>query len=126
MEKSEVILKACAAGGSVTLYGVRTNHGWLFSRQVIDQTPELIDEPWVQHKSEVVDTWQAALELMDRYRWHKLYPREIHSEFKELVWAALVSRYELESDEELILKYVEMVCAVRVSNEKQNCYLVSC
>lgn len=82
----------------MTLYGVRTSHGWLFSRQVIDQTPGLIDEPWVQYKSEVVNSWQAALELMDRYHWHRLSPREVHSEFRELVWAAVVSRYELPID----------------------------
>ena len=104
MKQSEVIFKVGAAGGSVTLYGVRANHGWLFSRRVIDQTPELIDEPWIQHKSEVVDStvdsWQTALELMDRYHWHRLSPREVHSEFRELVWAAVVARYELVSDED--------------------------
>src|SRR3990172_4575580 len=95
MEQSEIIFKVGAAGGSVTLYGVRANHGWLFSRQVIDQTPELIDEPAIRHKSEVTVSWQAALELMDRYHWHRLSPREVHSEFRELVWAAVISRYEI-------------------------------
>lgn len=95
MEQSEIVFKVGAAGGSVTLYGVRTNRGWLFSRKIIDQTPELIDKPWIQHKSEVTDSWQTALELMDRYHWHKLLPREVHSEFRELIWAAVVSRYEL-------------------------------
>lgn len=98
MKQSEVIFKVAAAGGSVALYGVRIDDGWLFSRQVIDQTPGLIDEPWAQHKSEVVNSWQAALELMDRYHWHRLSPREVHSEFRELVWAAVVSRYELPID----------------------------
>jgi hypothetical protein len=98
--KNEIIFKASAAGGSVTLYGVRTNHGWRFTRQVIDQTPNLIDEPWIQHKSEVVDSWQAALELMDRYHWHTLFPREVHSEFRELVWAAVVSRYVLVNEKD--------------------------
>lgn len=98
MKQSEVIFKVAAAGGSVTLYGVRIDGSWLFSRQVIDQTSELIDEPWIQHKSEVVDSWQAALELMDIYRWHRLSPREVHSEFRELVWAAVVSRHELGND----------------------------
>lgn len=95
MEQNEIIFKVGAAGGSVSLYGVRTNHGWLFSRQAIDQTPELIDEPCIHHKSGVVDSWPAALELMDKYPWHKLSPREVHSEFRELIWAAVVSRYGL-------------------------------
>lgn len=47
MEPCEVILQVGAEGGDVTLYGMLTKNGWLFSRQVIDQTPELLNEPWI-------------------------------------------------------------------------------
>ncbi len=98
MEQNEVILQVGAEGGHLTLYGIRTTYGWLFSRQVIDQTPDLFNEPWIQHNSEIVNLWSDALKLLDRYPWHKLYPLEVHSEFREMVFDAVVVRYKSEND----------------------------
>jgi hypothetical protein len=44
MNDSEVIIELGAEGGSVTLYGIRTERGWFFSREVIDSGLMLIDE----------------------------------------------------------------------------------
>ena len=54
MGQSEVIVEVGAEGGSVTLYGLRTKQGWLFSRKVIDQSLMLLDEPQIQHDSSCV------------------------------------------------------------------------
>jgi hypothetical protein len=79
--KSEVIVEVGGEGGSITLYGVRTERGWCFSRESIDWTPELLDEERVHKRSSVVDNWEAALDLLDRYPWPKLVPIAVHPEF---------------------------------------------
>ena len=76
MNKSEVILEVGAEGGAITLYGVRDLDGWRYSTSVLDQTPSLLpdefDEPEIRKDSEVVNSWEAALRLIDRYPWHSL------------------------------------------------------
>ena len=97
MNKSEVILEVGAEGGAITLYGVRDPEGWRYSTSVIDQTPALLpdefDEPGIRKDSEVVNSWEAALRLIDRYPWHRLYPLTVHPEFCEPVWAAVQNRF---------------------------------
>jgi len=34
----------------------------------------------------MVEAWDDALRLVDRYPWHLLYPLEVHPEFRERVW----------------------------------------
>ena len=91
MNASETILEVGGEGGSITLYGIRTETGWLFSREVIDQSPELIDEAAIQHESKTVTSWPAALELMSRYPWMHLYPLKVHPEFRSLVFTAAIT-----------------------------------
>ena len=57
MENNEIILRVGAEGGSLTLYGVRTKQGWLFSREVIDQTPLPLNVPGIKHRTKVVSSW---------------------------------------------------------------------
>jgi hypothetical protein len=78
----QVILQLGAEGGSITLYGMETERGWLFSRNVSDWTR-------IQHKSPVVDSWDAAVDLLDQYPWQRLSPLMIHPEFSERIWSAL-------------------------------------
>ena len=99
MDQIEKILEVGAEGGSITLYGVRTAKGWLYSRHAIDQTPELLDEPWIERDSEVGKSWVAALKLLAKYPWHELYPLHVHPEFRALVFDALIERYSEEKDE---------------------------
>ncbi len=44
MNKSEVILELGAEGGSLTLFGTRSEHSWVYRTYTIDQTPTLVDE----------------------------------------------------------------------------------
>jgi hypothetical protein len=93
MNESEVIIEVGAEGGSITLYGIRTDRGWLFSREVIDSGYVFIDEgPTVQHKTAVVDTWEAALALLDQYPWATLYPISIHPDFMQIILVAMQER----------------------------------
>lgn len=91
MNACETILEVGGEGGSITLYGLRTETGWLFSREVIDQSPLLIDEAAIHHESEAVDSWAAALKLMSRYPWMHLHPLNVHPEFREVVFIAATS-----------------------------------
>ena|SRR5438132_2539279 len=88
----QVILQLGAEGGSITLYGMETERGWLFSRNVSDWTPELLGKEHIQHKSPAVDSWQAALALLDRYSWQRLSPLIVHPEFSDRVWTAVRNR----------------------------------
>jgi hypothetical protein len=99
----EVVLEVGAEGGSITLYGLRTNQGWVFSRKVIDQTPELIDEQSIATNSECVGPWEAALGLLDRYPWPRLYPISVHPEFRDRVWSAVQDK--LDGDEEALRRW---------------------
>lgn len=89
----EVILKVGAEGGSITLYGVRTESGWRFKRDVIDQTPCVLDEAGIRHDSQFTSSWAEALSLLDRYPWHRLYPIRVHPEFRQSVWSVVRTRY---------------------------------
>ena len=94
MEDWQVILQLGAEGGSVTLYGIETERGWLFYRDVSDWSPELIGEERIQHKSPVVNSWEAAVALLDQYPWQRLSPLMVHPEFSERIWSAVRDRLE--------------------------------
>jgi hypothetical protein len=100
MNQSEIIVKVGAEGGNLTLYGVRTGKGWIFSRNVIDQSLLLLTEgPEIRHTSETVDSWPEALKLLDEYPWHRLSPREVHQEFKQAVFVGVVERFQREGEQ---------------------------
>ena len=92
MRHWEVILELGAEGGSVALYGLETEEGWVFSRSVSDWSPELIGEERIQHNSPLVDSWQAAIALLNDYPWQRLSPLMVHPEFSERVWTAVRNR----------------------------------
>jgi len=92
MAKCEVIVEVLAEGGSITLYGIRNGPGWIFARSVNDFTPELVDEDTILHKSARVESWGAALGLLDKYRWYSFYPAKVHPDFRKQVWIALQER----------------------------------
>ena len=62
MNGREVIIELGAEGGSIALYGFRTDRGWLFTREVIDQTPELIDEERIEKTSSRVEVLGSGVE----------------------------------------------------------------
>ena len=94
MSKCEIIVEVGAEGGSITLYGVRGQQGWLYSRSVIDCTPLFIDEETIRHKSDATDSWDVALRLLDRYPWHTFVPLIIHPEFRQQIWVAVQKRFD--------------------------------
>lgn len=89
---NELILKIGAEGGSLTLYGNRDLGHWRFSRTVIDGSGELVGLPPSRSDSQIVDTIEEALMLLDRYPWQALYPLEIHPEFCDAIIAAARER----------------------------------
>ena len=94
MPDKEVIVEIGAEGGSITLFGVRSPRGWLYGRSV----GERIDEERSQHDSNVVDSWEAALGLLDQYPWHMLSPQHVHPEFRRQIFAAVQKLFESSDD----------------------------
>jgi hypothetical protein len=92
MNKSEIIVEIGAEGGSITLYGLRTEDGWLFAEETIDWTPELFDEERSKTESVLADSWAAALRLLDQYLWAELSPMFVHRQFGPKVWIAVQER----------------------------------
>lgn len=88
----ELVLNVGADGGSVALYGRETGSGWVFRRHVADQTPMLIDEESIDHDSDPVSTWAAAVRLLDRYPWCNLFPTMVHPDFHDRVWREISKR----------------------------------
>lgn len=102
-----------AEGGSITLYGARTTKGWQFARNVIDQTPMLLDETGIEHDSGVVKSWSAALKLLDRYPWHRFSPTQVHPEFRRLAFDAVMARYKVENKaDQWVLPKWRCLCGV--------------
>lgn len=98
--KTEIIVEAGAEGGSLTLYGQRNGRGWLYSRHLVDHIAWMSDEgPWIEHDSEVVSTWAAALKLLDKYHFNHLYPLKVHPDFRSKVLKAVLSRNIRDHDE---------------------------
>src|ERR1700694_1651688 len=93
MNLREVILRVGAEGGAITIYGVRTQDGWRFQRNVVDQTPLMLDEEEIRHDSAFTSSWEEALVLLDRYPWPRFYPIQVHPEFRQAIWAAVQKRY---------------------------------
>lgn len=97
--ESEVILEVGAEGGSVTLYGIHSHRGWVFTRHSIDQSAALfLGEPVEKSNSQTVASWAEALALLDSYPWHRLYPLQVHPEFSRAVFDAVKLRYGVAED----------------------------
>ena len=111
----EVILGVGAEGGSLALYGRRDPDGWRYFATMVDQTRMLLDEDKsdegeIRKETGVVDSWDAALRLMDRYTWHRLHPLTVHPEFRERVWAAVQSRFDSDQEPHQVRRWREL-CA---------------
>ncbi len=94
MEMNEVIIDVGSEGEELTLYGVRSPEGWVFSRHAIANSPEHLYELRTQRRNQVVNTWPAALNLLDQYPWQHLYPLDVHPEFRSKVFEAVVERFK--------------------------------
>jgi hypothetical protein len=92
MENWEVILKAGVEVGSITLYGRYTGKNWAFKRDVLDQTPAMIDESTIQYKTVRAHSWAEASESLDKHPWHLFCPLQGHPLFQCAVLAAMIRR----------------------------------
>lgn len=92
MNHWKTILKAGSEGGAITLYGQYNGQHWLFRKAFLDQTPTRMDAPARHSCAEQVDSWEAALQTLERYPWHLFYPLEVHPVFKGAVLAAVFRR----------------------------------
>ena len=90
---SEIIVETGAEGGSVTLYGIRLGGGWVFSRQSIDHSAVFLGETCERQDSQTVASWAEALALLDSYPWHRLFPLQVHPDFRGAVFDAVKVRY---------------------------------
>ena len=89
------LLKVGSEGGCIELLGLETDGSWRF-RLATQETViyDLLgeDSPHEAMKPAWVDTWEAALALLDAYPWQELYPLAVHPQFQKLIYQA-VSRY---------------------------------
>ncbi|CAG9606866.1 SIR2 family NAD-dependent protein deacylase [Pseudoneobacillus rhizosphaerae] len=101
----QTIISVGVEGGSITLLGRELQPGeWVFKKSIneinlFDGEDETILSP--QPTREVrtlkyplpdpdeVDSWDRALQLLDRYPWPRLNPHKVHPAFRKKVWGAL-------------------------------------
>ena len=98
--KREIILQASGAGILITLYGIKKKTAkWKFILEKDEGTMAdfLLEEdedllPLLYSQSKYVDTWDKALDLLDKFPWTRFIPKEVHTEFHEPVWSAVQKR----------------------------------
>ena len=100
--KLQVILKVGAEGGSITILGSESPSGdWSFCFERNEAAiADLLSEEDLAgfgpedfyHRSDFVSTFDEALDLIDRYPWHKLWPLEVRPKFHDRVFAAVKQR----------------------------------
>jgi hypothetical protein len=90
----QTIVSVGAEDGDVTLYGKPSEHGWMFSRCDVDQTPLMLDESEIRHSSTAGADWAEALQSLDAYPWALLRPTTVHPAFAEQIMAAVSKRIE--------------------------------
>lgn len=90
--KSEIIVEIGAEGGSIALHRMQTEQCWAFTMEVNDWTADLMGEEPIHHMSAPVDSWEGAVELLDKYPWPKLFPVFVHPDFKRQIWDAVQER----------------------------------
>jgi hypothetical protein len=95
--KPVTILQIYAEGGSLTLLGIRTANTWR-CRLVRNESTlaDLLNEEdraglEVHYASDWLP-WDAALELLNEYPWHRLSPGQVHPAFRQRIWAAVQSK----------------------------------
>ena len=90
MKHNEVIVHVAGEGGSIALYGLRTETGWLFSREFIHSAAAFQDESPTEAKRKVVDSWPDALALLEQNPWYMLSPVLVHPEFQTDILKAVM------------------------------------
>lgn len=91
MKHNEVIVHVAGEGGGVALYGLRSEIGWLFSREFIDSATAHQDESPTEARSKIVDSWPNALALLEKNPWYMLSPVLVHPEFRTDILKAVLA-----------------------------------
>jgi len=97
---SETIIRTQDEGWSVTLSAVRGPTGWGAFIVVRDDHPplEMLGDDGGEKPETIVkfagpaETWEGALELLDRSVWTVLTPDYVHPDFRQAVLAAVRER----------------------------------
>lgn len=84
MPINNVILEVVAEGGSIVLYGLQASDTWRFSLEFIRVEPD--------DGEALVDSWDGALTLLDRYPWPLLTPVRVHPDFRDRILVAVRER----------------------------------
>jgi hypothetical protein len=98
MDKREIIVELGVEGGSISLYRIRTQRRSAFIMGVDDWTPDLLDEEPIHKMSTPVNSWGAAVALLDEYSWQMLFPVFVHPDFQRQTWDALQERFSRTSE----------------------------
>jgi NAD-dependent SIR2 family protein deacetylase len=100
MNDFEVIVGVAGKSGGITLLGIQTPEGWKYCRGYSEsaQFDVFFNEGDVTssllwNRSEIVDTWEEALKLLDEYPWVQLHPFNVHPEFQLKVWTEVLRRH---------------------------------
>ena len=97
---AETIMEFLVGGGSVALTGRRAADGtWAFE-VVADEAAHrayLGEEEWerphgLRGPTGPVGSWEAALAALDCWAWAMCAPKQVHPEFRQDVWSALLER----------------------------------
>jgi hypothetical protein len=102
----ETILEIGGEGGSLTIIGICDPAcGWRFMNErdettLRDMLPADEQEGLeFYERSGYVASLAEALESLDRYPWHKLYPLQVHPEFRQKIFDVVASRFEAEGED---------------------------
>ena len=98
-EKKELVLEIGAAGGSLSVWSETDKDGAQFFFVVQDESilKDFLDKEdgsdlIYNSKTGRLNSFAAALNVLDRYPWHRLYPSFVHPGFIDPVCAAVMSR----------------------------------
>lgn len=98
-KKKELVLEIGAAGGSLSVWSVTAKDGARSFFVVRDESTlkDFLDKEdgsgiTYYSKTGRLNSFTAALVVLDRYPWHRLYPSFVHQDFIDIVYAAVMSR----------------------------------
>ena len=97
---SETIIRTLDDGGSAMLSAVHGPSGWTAFTVVSEDHPpfEMLGDAAGEEPETMVkfagpaETWEGALQLLDRFLWHVLTPVYVHPDFRQAVLAVVRER----------------------------------
>jgi hypothetical protein len=121
----EIILETLFQSGSLTVFGVRTATGWRFQVHYVRFGPNRgPDDPSAyRRKSDWVDSWEAALALLNERRyWHMTSAHQVHPDFRQRALAAVQERFGREAARRKNDPGWERACRDRLDQWRRVCH----